>query len=70
MGPMRVKESVTECSEREERLSKIGLSDLWNVVEGGAWPLALLDHVLPESLRSKQIETSTSDLELERTKSQ
>ena len=52
------------AGQREERLGEIGLSYLRNVVQGGARPLALLYHVLPESLGSKQVQASACDLKL------
>ena len=48
----------------EEALGEKSLSDLWHIVEGGARPLALLHQVLPERLRTEEVQTCASDLKL------
>jgi hypothetical protein len=52
----------------QRELCETSLGYSRNVIESGTWPLALLDQVLPECLRTKEIQTSTSDLELNASK--
>jgi len=64
MSPMR-EVSVKGVQVRGGKpLGETGLSYFGHVFERCARPVALLDHLLPEGLGTKEVQTSTSDLEL------
>lgn len=51
-----MREGVRERSVSRERRATLGetrMSYLWDVVESGARPLALLNQILPKCLRAK-----------------
>jgi hypothetical protein len=52
------------------KLGETSLSNLRDIVESGARPLALLYHVLPKRLGTEQVKTCTGSLELKINKSE
>lgn len=63
---VREKDASDAMDGRRTTLSKTSLGYFRNVFCSGTRPLSLLNQILPECLGTKEIQTSSGDLELKR----